>query len=224
MRCTQSHMASCHQCGLTRKLGFQSRYFHPEFALYAALERVGIDPNRDRDWIEQKPLNVFEPTTNHGLKVIVRRLEEIGSKLAEVTSIVNEPSRNMEFFGITEVKISNSNGTLASSLEPPAYREFKIATMQDYHAERIRLLDHTTAWYKERGQEHTHTRLPQVYERYTEGKGKGKASKGSRNHRPADGKDNKRREQHQEEQTSSGWGSYYTARRSPRPTSSGNGK
>ena len=91
MRCTESHMVSCRQCGLTRKHGFQSRYFHPEFALYDALEKVGIDPNRHREWIEQKPLNVFEPTTNHGLKVIVRRLEEIGSKLAEVTSIVNEP-------------------------------------------------------------------------------------------------------------------------------------
>ena len=115
----------------------------------------------------------------------------------------------MELFGITEVKISNSNGTLASSLEPSAYRALEIATMQDYHVERVRLLDDTTAWYKETGQEHTHTRLPQVYERYTEGKGNGKASKGSRNRRPADGKDNKRREQHQEEQTPSGWGSYY---------------
>jgi len=87
--------------------------------------------------------------------------------------------------------------------------------MQEYHIERVRLLDDTTAWYAERGQTHTHTRLPHVYERYTEGKGKGKANKGSRNHRLADGKGSKGRDQHQEDQAPSKWGPYYDSQTKP---------
>jgi len=100
MRCTESHMVSCHQSGLTRKHGFQGRFFHPEFALRAALDKVGIDPNLNSERVEQRPLNVFEPVTKHGMVVIVRQLEEIGNKLVDVTSIVNEPPKNLDLFGI----------------------------------------------------------------------------------------------------------------------------
>ena len=146
--------------------------------LWPALENVGIEPNRDRERSEQKPLYVFEPIAHHGIKVIVRKLSDIGSKLAEVVSIVNEPTKLMKIFGIEEVKISNDNGKLASTLEPSAYNELKASIMQDYHTERVRLIDYTTEWYETRGQEHDHIRLPHVYQAYTEGKGKGKTSKG----------------------------------------------
>ena len=66
----------------------------------------------------------------------------------------------MKIFGIEEVKISNDNGKLASTLEPRAYKELKASIMRDYHTERVRLLDHTTEWYEERGQEHYHKKAP----------------------------------------------------------------
>ena len=109
--------------------------------------------------------------------VIVRHLEEIGNKLVDVISIVNEQSKNMALFGITEVKIANSNGTLASSFEASVYRTHKIATIQEYHVERVRLLDDTTDWYAERGQAHSHMKLPHVYERYTKARERAKPTK-----------------------------------------------
>ena len=204
-------MISCHQSGLTRQLTFQTRYYHPDHALRSALDRVGIDPNINQARIEQRPLYVFEPVCKHGMVVIVRQLEEIGDKLKGVISIVNKPSPIMELFGITKVRIANTNGILASSFHPTAYRSQKISTIQEYYVERVRLVDDTADWYADRGQTHTHTKYPHVYERYTKGKGKGKANKGSRNFETQ-----RDRAQHdQEEQKPSGSGPLYDNRTKP---------
>jgi len=59
-RSTESHHISCRQTGLTRRMGFQAKYYHQESALVPALEAIGIVPNPESDQ-EEKPFSVFEP-------------------------------------------------------------------------------------------------------------------------------------------------------------------
>ena len=159
-RSTESHHISCRQCGLPRRMGFQAKFFHQESSLCPTLEEIGIEPSPETDQAG-KPLFVFEPMAHHGMKVLMRRLSDIGGKLSEVTSIINTLTKMMKQFGIDCVKIDNTNGKLASSsLEPKAYEALKESIIQDYHKERVRLIDTAANWFKARGQYFDHTLRP----------------------------------------------------------------
>jgi len=109
--------------------------------------------------------------------------------------------------------VDTTNGRLAAEvLKPKAYEALKIATIQDYHKERVRLIDTAAKWFKARGQTFDHTMRPHVYQAYTEGKGKGKTAKGKRSQPPAEGKSRGRNDQQESDSSTEGEQSSATER------------
>jgi len=187
----ENNRIPCRQTGVIRQLGFQSMYFHTEAALVPALNKLNITPKHkvEKPGRTELPIATFEPLASHGVTIKMRKLSQIGNKLPEMLETLVIPTPTMTHWGITDIRIDDSNGKLAQHvLTKENYDKLKADTFQTYHRERIRLLDESTKWFGEREQPSDHIPKPRVYREYTINKGKGKGKGKSKGKNEPQGK------------------------------------